>query len=204
MSESDGEPHNIYFGFSTTRMWLSRAIRKLTGSKYSHCWVLHPSRVWGGMWITHADWPVVRQWPAETADAKWSVAVLYRPKFPNLAQALTAVRSDFERPYDVLGLFGMMWVLFMAWLGRKVKNPLASNKGLFCSEFVAEIFQKAGLPGTINWDPETLDPKSVEAYCASHPELFEAVPGEQVKVLMGATKIERGRLRRKRRRKKAA
>jgi hypothetical protein len=193
---------DIYFGFSTTRMLLSRIIRKITGAKYSHCWVLHPSAVWGGMWITHADWPVVRQWPAETADAKWSVAVLYRPKF-DVHPALAAVREDFERPYDVFGLVGMMWVLFMSWLGRKAKNPLASNKGLFCSEFVAQIFKKAALAEATEWDPEAMSPKAVEAYCAAHPELFEAVPGDKVKQLMGAYKPKRG-LRHRRRAKKAA
>src|SRR3954453_14671478 len=168
-------PDDVYIGFSTTRLWLSRAIRWLTRSKFSHCWIRHHSSVWGGTWVTHADWPVVRQWPWETASAAWTVEQLYRPRF-DIRPALQAVRCDFEQPYDLIGLFGMAYVMFMLrWFGRGVKNPIANHRRMFCSEFVAHIFKVAQLPDTGSWEPCQLTPQALEAYCAGHPELFDKI-----------------------------
>src|SRR3954469_13142186 len=147
---------DVYIGFSTTRLWLSRVIRWLTRSRFSHCWVRHPSSVWGGTWITHADWPVVRQWPWQAATKQWSVKQLYAPRF-DIRPALLAVRKDFEARYDIPGLLGMVFVeLAWKWFRRRIKNPLASPKAVFCSEFIAEIFRAAKLPGTEKWDTQAM------------------------------------------------
>lgn len=165
----------ILLGFSTTGVFLSRLIRWATRAKYSHCWVRHGSTVWGGIWITQADWPVVRTWPWKSATAKWTVKKLYRPRF-DIHPALAAVRQDFEDPYDIAGLFGMALVMIvLKWFKRRIKNPLANPSGVFCSEFVAQILVAAKLPGTEAWDTEAITPKEVEAYCRRNPDLFEPV-----------------------------
>jgi len=165
----------ILLGFSTTGVWLSRLIRWATRAKYSHCWVRHGSEVWGGLWVTQADWPVVRTWPWRAASRSWTVKKLYRPRF-DIHPALARVRRDFEDPYDIAGLFGMVLVTIMLkWFKRRIKNPLASPSGVFCSEFVAKILVEAKLPGTEHWDPQGMTPKQVEAYCAKHDELFEVL-----------------------------
>lgn len=172
------DPDGIYFGFSTTDVWLSKIIRAGTGSKYSHCWIRHGSAVWGGTWITHADWPVLRQWPWRAATTQWTVKQLYRPTW-DVRPALASVRADFEEGYDVPGLLGMVFVeLAWKWFRRRVKNPFASPKAVFCSEFVADIFRAAKLPGTEHWDTEALAPEDVADFCAAHPELFVPVHGE--------------------------
>lgn len=174
---ADDLADSIYLGFSTTNIWLSRLIRAATGSKYSHCWVRHGSAVWGGTWVTHADWPVVRQWPWKAATAKWTVKQMYRPTF-DIRPALAAVRSDFEARFDVPGLFGMVFVeLGLKWFKRRIHNPLASPKAMFCSEFLAHILKAAALPGTADWDPRSLSPEDVADYVAAHPELFAPVVG---------------------------
>lgn len=165
----------IYLGFSTTNIWLSRLIRFATGSKYSHCWVRHGSAVWGGLWVTHADWPVVRQWPWEVATAKWTVKQMYAPRF-DIGPALRAVRGDLEDRFDIPGLFGMAFVeVAWRWFGRKIRNPLGSPRAMFCSEFLAHILVAARLPGTEGWDPRSLSPEDVADYVAAHPELFARV-----------------------------
>lgn len=169
------DPNGIYLGFSTTDVWLSRLIRAGTGSKYSHCWVRHGSDVWGGTWVTHADWPVVRQWPWRSASRKWTVQQLYRPRF-DIKPALAAVRADFESRYDVPGLLGMVFVeLAWRWFHRRIKNPLASPAAVFCSEFLASILKAAKLPGTEDWDTEAMAPEDVADYCAANGALFERV-----------------------------
>ena len=165
--------NDVYLGFSTTDVWLSKLIRGFTGAKYSHCWVRHGSEIWGGQWVTQADWPVVRTWPWALASKPWSRKVFYRPRF-DIHPALAKVRPDFEERYDVLGLFGMFFVLVsFKWFKHRLKNPLASKREMFCSEFVGSILQAAQLPGTADWNTEAITPKEVEAYCAGHPELFD-------------------------------
>jgi hypothetical protein len=172
---ADDLSSSIYLGFSTTNIWLSRLIRAATGSKYSHCWVRHGSAVWGGTWVTHADWPVVRQWPWRSASAKWTVQQLYAPRF-DIRPALAAVRKDFEARYDIPGLFGMVFVeLGLKWFKRRLKNPLASPTAVFCSEFIAEILIAARLPGTEGWDARSMAPEDVADYVAAHPEAFTPV-----------------------------
>jgi hypothetical protein len=167
----------IYLGFSTTNIWLSRFIRRGSRSLYSHCWVRHGSEVWGGTWITHADWPTLRTWPWKVATRGWTVEQHYRPLF-DIKPALEAVRGDFEERFDWLGLLGMVWVLVnRRWWHRRIKNPLARPGASYCSEFIAEILVAAKLPGTEKWDPMTTSPKMVEHYCRSHPELFERIVG---------------------------
>jgi hypothetical protein len=194
---------DILLGFSTTGMWLSRLIRWATGSKYSHAWIRHGSEVWGGDWITQADLPVVRTWPERTASQTWTVKRLYRPRF-NLRPALARVRADFDEPYDVWGLFGMAVVTAARkWLKRKIKNPWASPKKVYCSEFVVSILlhvrlpDGSPLPGLEGWDPETSSPQELESYCASQPAYFEPV-----RVRPSKRQRLRG-LRRVRRRRKA-
>lgn len=174
---------DVFIGFSTTDVWLSKLIRSVSRSKYSHAWVRHGSELWGGQWVTQADWPVVRTWPWDMASRTWTVQQLYRPTF-DITLAMRSVRKDFEKRYDIAGLFGIFLVtVVQRWFHRRIQNPLASPDELFCSEFVCQMLMNVrlpdgtALPETERWSPEQASPKLLEKYCRRHPELFERIQG---------------------------
>ena len=67
-----------------------------------------------------------------------------------------------DTPYNALALFGMTWVVALGrWFKRKVKNPLASNRGMFCSESVAFVLVNSAVPESALLVPASATPKDV-------------------------------------------
>ena len=82
--------------------------------------------------------------------------------------------------YDVLGLFGMLFVIIFYWItGKKIKNPFGRKSALTCSEVVYKIFKEVekqtGIKYFKEMDPETTFPEELLMECESKPELFKEV-----------------------------
>jgi hypothetical protein len=89
-----------------------------------------------------------------------STIKVFTPKYP-LDAGLAKAVDWLGEGYDYMGLFGMAWVEFGRWLGRKWRNPLRSSKTMFCSEFVVRVMQEVKYVGAMSWDSQSTDPEVV-------------------------------------------
>jgi hypothetical protein len=87
-----------------------------------------------------------------------SLVALVEPRF-SIDYGLTKAVDWLGEGYDYAGLFGMAWVEFGRWLGRKWRNPWRDSKTMFCSEAVARVLVESNYPGTSCWDPQSVDPE---------------------------------------------
>lgn len=157
----------IVVGFSRGNSWLATAIRWFTKSHWAHTWIEYPSHTWGGRWIAHAtDRGVVKE-PAEPKLRNWVVVARYEAR-PDLTKGLEACRGYVGKPYDFMAVAGHVVRITGHWLtGRRLFNPSRDAARLTCSEFVARILQAAGVPGTEEWDPESITPGDIEKLCSA-------------------------------------
>lgn len=145
--------------FTTSASWISRAIRFFDRSPASHVSVLFESAELGGTWVLEADLSGVRLRP----EARWArgkrVVARFRAR-TDLSAGLRAAASLVGRRYDVTALFGFAWVILVGrWLGRRVRNPLASPRAYVCSEFVVHLRDGAAIPEFQGLDPERTSPR---------------------------------------------
>jgi len=84
-----------------------------------------------------------------------------------------ALRRLNER-FDYVGLLGYIPVLFWRWLGRKIKNPLASPGATVCSEFVMELdSESAPIHSWAGRDPERMTPEDLLRICEADAETVD-------------------------------
>jgi hypothetical protein len=154
-----GEKPRVTLVFSTTSHLLSGLIRWLTKAPASHAVICVDMA--GVPMIVQADVggiePVTRdRWLARGNRVVAEYEVLGDVD-------LRGAFDDFGERYDYFGLLGFFFVLPLRWLGRKIRNPLASPRAMFCSEFVLTL----GLPEFIGLDPEATTPGDMMARCAA-------------------------------------
>ncbi len=181
-SDGAGTPaaaDRVFVGFSTTDVFLSALIRKATGAQYSHAWLCHGSALWGGAWITQADYPTVHSWTFEKAIFGWSKLMVYEvsPAFyADVRAAMLTSRRDFEEKFDIRGLLFMGIVtLVKKWTHRRIGNWLAHPDELFCSEFVEEVLKATGQVPFRFWKPPESSPKQVYEACEKERPRFQKV-----------------------------
>jgi hypothetical protein len=148
--------------FSTGSGWISRAIRKLTDSPVSHCFVLYESRLWGGWWAVQVDKHGPRKIVAKRALGK---SVRCFECSASLARGLRAVREYVGSSYDFLGIFGFL-LKALAWKVFRINTPntVQSKSAWFCSEFVAAIFNASKLKDWKARDAASVDPGDPLSY----------------------------------------
>ena len=178
----------VFVGFSTTSIFLSDLIRRISDADYSHAWLCHGHELWGGAWITEAEYPTVRALPYEVATAHWSKLMVFEAApsfFVYLEKAMRENRRLFGKRFDVGGLFGMgMITLLQKWLPQRWNNLLGHTDQVFCSEFVACVLKATGADPFKGWVPKQSSPKEVYLTCDSHEEIFRRVePSEFVQWL---------------------
>lgn len=148
----------ITVGFSSADTLVSWAIRKITGSRTSHCFIIH--KVLGVECALEAAATGFRAVPmsvfAEDNDIVDIVSVDSEAmdEEPILGAML-------GHPYDFLGLFGFLWVMAGKRLGRAWRNPAGGPARLFCSEAVVRTLRAGGVPGASLLDPEQCSPEDV-------------------------------------------
>ena len=159
--------------FTAKKLWTSRLIRWSTGSRVSHVYIEYPSELWGGRWAAEATVSGVRKVIVPKA-RKGFIEEFHSTL--ELQKGLASISKYFGERYDFIGVarFGLP-ILFWRWFRVKIRHVTRDSKSQFCSELVARVFKNAGLPGTNDWNVETVDPETLYQYCKQNPVLFEVV-----------------------------
>jgi hypothetical protein len=188
----------VFIGFSTTAIFLSALIRDLSKAQYSHAWLCHGSQLWGGAWITQADYPTVHSWTFEKATAGWSKLMVYEisPAFyGDVRSAMATSRRLFEERFDLPGLFFMAVVtLVKKWTRRRIGNWLAHPNQLFCSEFVEDVLKATALEPFTTWEPATSSPKQVYETCQQEAVRFRKVTPEEFKLWLQQVGVDTSKI----------
>lgn len=151
---------SVLVGFSTRKYNpLSALIRKITGAKASHAWLLYKDSFFHDTYMVMeaTEWGV-REINAEIFWDRNLVVSVHRPQV-DMTEAVRSSGEVLGKIYDFWGLLGMPIVLAVyKWLNLKIRNPLQSPSGLFCSELVMSLMKKAGHPGTEEVGPSETSP----------------------------------------------
>lgn len=150
-------------GFSTGAGLLSRIIRWFSRSSVSHAWLLYYDVDFNRDMVLESTLEGVRIIPFEVFQKHNKIIKVFTPDF-SLKVGLAKAGEILGEQYDFTGLLGMVWVMLGRWLRKKWHNPLDSTKGLFCSEFVANVLRWSGAPSTEFWDPSTMTPENLLEY----------------------------------------
>jgi hypothetical protein len=159
----------IKIGFSTnTKNPLSRFIRWVTRSQYSHCFLIVEGAFFGVDMALEADQYGFRLVPLEQFAKQHDVRLVVTPRAP-LDEGVRQAAGWLGESYDFTGLFGMAFVLFGRWLHRKWKNPLRAAHAMFCSEAIVYVLQAANYPGAAELDPSGTDPEALAEFLTREP-----------------------------------
>jgi uncharacterized protein YycO len=158
---------------STGRAFISGAIRKATGTDYSHT-ILYIGN--GKVIEAISDGVVERDLSVALGEATLAVALRRRHMNPETRRNVVDFADAFKgRPYDYVGAAGaglshnrgkLAWVLSplagTALYIAALRNASDDNKdkAFFCSELVARTYELAGVPMTDN-DPSFTTPRAV-------------------------------------------
>jgi hypothetical protein len=162
------EPTRV--GFSTTRALVSRLIRRLTGSRVSHAFLVYDDVDFERTMVMEAVGSGFRIVPLDRFERHNTVVRIFTPRHP-IDVGLRSAVDWLGEGYDTGGLLGMALLLVLRSLKLRIKrrNLLASSRTLFCSEAVARACRASGYPG-FRLDPETTTPQDLLAF-------FEAEAG---------------------------
>ncbi len=157
------EPTRV--GFSTTSALLSRLIRRGTGSRVSHAFLVYRDVDFDREMVMEAAGPGFRIVPLDKFRRHNRVVAIFTPRHP-IDEGLKAAVDWLGESYDAAGLVGMALVLLGRWLEVRLKKPrniFGRSKALFCSEAVARACRASRYPG-FDLDPETTTPHDLFAF----------------------------------------
>ncbi len=139
----------VRVGFSTSRNNpISWVIRKVTGSRTSHAWLLLEVQPFGQEMVLEASEFGVRLIPLDAFQRANAIVACFSPAH-TLDQAMPEAGRWLGAAYDFGGLFGMAVVMLGRWLRRKWRNPWHSSRSLFCSELVVKVLEWAHHPALV-------------------------------------------------------
>jgi hypothetical protein len=166
------EPTRI--GFSTTDALLSRAIRRLTGSRVSHAFLVYRDVDFDREMVMEAVGAGFRIVPLDKFAKHNRIVEIVTPRHP-IDEGLRAAVEWLGEGYDTRGLLGMAVLLAARALRRRarLRNLLANRRALFCSEAVARACRAARYPG-FDRDPETTSPQDLYAFFQAEAALAPA------------------------------
>lgn len=153
---------NIRIGFSTSNAWYSRVIRSVTKAKCSHAFLV--MTVLGqDLVFEEGVFGYSTRTLANLEKSGSQIVQIITPKI-SLETGMAWSLSVLGQRYDYEGLFGMAWVMFWRAFKKKVHNPLASHKAMFCSESVTRVLQASKYPGADALDAPTVDPEELRLF----------------------------------------
>lgn len=83
-------------------------------------------------------------------------------------EALKHAVEEIGEGFDYAGLLGFGLVILVArWFRKKIKNPWASPKTVWCSEFVLHLNRDKTIPEWNDFEPESVTPEDLRAACES-------------------------------------
>lgn len=144
----------ITAAFSTPKRWtlLSWLIRKFTKSKVSHCLIgIHVHGIPMFLECTAGGVKISLRSKYEKTDN-----ILYEYKFlHDMSAPLEHAYKHLQESYDYAGLVGFAWVIILWRLfKRRVRNPFASSRAMWCSEFMLHLNHNHVIPEWKDLDPE--------------------------------------------------
>jgi hypothetical protein len=160
----------VHIGFSTTGGWLSRIIRRVTGSPVSHSFVVYHSDTFGKDMVLEASGQGFRVMAWRRFDKENKLVAMYRLKVEDavLRDALGKLADRLGDAYDTLSLFGY---LLRKWFRLK-RVPFDSRRKLVCSEAVALFLGWCGMPFA---DVGVVTPQVLLDFAESRRDVFELV-----------------------------
>ena len=188
----------VHIGFSTTGGWLSRIIRRITGSPVSHSFVVYHSTAFGKDMVLEASGKGFRVMAWRRFDTENKLVAMYRLKVDDavVREALGKLADRLGDAYDTLSLVGY---LLKKWFRLK-RVPFDSRKKLVCSEAVALFLGWCGMPFD---DVGVVTPKVLLDFAEEQREAFELVDSGNGFGRV-AEKSAKRRQRKRRRRKRVA
>lgn len=148
----------VLIGITTNDTFYSRLVSSLTGSRYSHTFIMYKSELWGGWWIVQVDDKGIRKVPADIYLKQYKSIEIYECAI-DLENGVKAIRNYIGKKYDWLGIFGFwLKILWSKLFGVKILNPVNDEAKLFCSEMCMIILQTCDVPGTKYFDPSSTSP----------------------------------------------
>jgi hypothetical protein len=189
----------LYVGFSTPKLWnpLSWAIRKATGARASHAWLLVEDPLFDTRLVLEAAATGFRLIAFSRFVRTEKVVAIVCPAHP-IERGLPAAGEWLGEKFDVRGLVGMAWVVLGQSLGRLWKNPFRSRRTLFCSEAVVRTMRAAGHPRSESLRVEDTTPAALLAFLSKEPGA-RVIEGRTL-ALAGLSRPQRGALRERARR----
>jgi hypothetical protein len=152
--------------FTAKRNIVSKVICAITGSRTSHvafCFEVASTQV-----FLHANVGGVQISPRAKFLKKNKIVDEYVFVDSYDVNLTDAVNHIGER-YDYVGVFGFIPVLVARWIGRKIKNPIASPNAMVCSEF---IIKGVKLGEWAAMDPECTTPGDILKACERSSDFF--------------------------------
>jgi hypothetical protein len=153
--------NRVLICLAASKNWYGRLIRKLTGSKYNHAYIIYTSYLFGGWWGVEIAEDGVVKLPLEKIKAKYYLNDCFEYEY-NLDLGLQRTRQMVGKKYDWLGVLGFgLKILIKRLFRRKVDNTLQAGGRLFCSEYVASVLKLAGAFGFEKVVPEEMSPGDI-------------------------------------------
>lgn len=161
----------VFVGFSTPRLWnpLSALIRVMSGSPFSHAWLLVEDPTFELRLVMEAHttgFRLISLARFVKANKVLELVVPAQSLSPGLPQTGEWLGDD----YDVRGLFS----IFMATLKqlithKKIGRRRHASRGLFCSEAVVRSMKAANYPGARKLGNETTSPSALFEFFKTDP-----------------------------------
>lgn len=149
--------------FSTSDRWISKAIRRVTGSRVSH--VAFLTLASEQTVVLHADVGGVQFTPLAEFLRKNRIVEAYeratcttRDEACSLARAMAKLGDS----YDYASIVTRAVARFVQWFGVKFRNPLRSPRSVVCSEFVARTVSDFA-----RYSAEDVEPEDLRSHCAN-------------------------------------
>ncbi len=160
----------VWIVFERDRGFSAWLIRAVMGFEYNHCAILYESDDWESLWVAEATTRGVRAVPQK----KRIWRQRFRVEDPKIWEAMRAEAIHFGEKYDYVGLvvFGLL-ILFWKMCKKKLRHPLRSFSGLFCSEYLAMVLKQLGCAVE---DPQYADVRAIWNLCVQNPTQFVEEP----------------------------
>lgn len=142
----------LIFGFSTPKKQtiISRLIRLIEGTPYSHTYLSYYDEQFQGNIVYHAAFMNVHITPKQIFLDKNKVIEMYpRLVTDKQKQEILKLCGEYaDTPYGHKQMIGMGFArLVYLWFGKKIKNPFADGPHTqVCSELMGRILHKLGDP----------------------------------------------------------
>ena len=157
----------IIIGFSRPSGWFepfSWLIRLFLWTPYSHVYIRFHSDPYNSDLVFQASSLQVNFYSeavftsVEDVIQEFTIPVTTETKDAVIEFAMANV----GKPYNILGVFGVLLVIVASWFGKKMANPIGGS-GDFCSQLVGQVLVEF-LGGKLNYPVDVITPKDIFNY----------------------------------------